>query len=120
MSILLNLYAIFKGNRVYAGNLGDDMVFRKTVEVRDKLQLFNAFGLDVQYMDDLFHMGTKTIEITVTDAGRVYTIDVSMFRQNSVIRKIGNFGRRYYCSLEYWTEQPSITKKGARKDGKRQ
>jgi len=107
MKSILNFFAQYNGKRVFAGALGEDKVFRKTVEVRDKLLKRNAFGLDKMYMDDAVVYGIRQIELTVTDSGQVFIIDIATFKEKALVEKIGKFGSRYYCPLEFWQERPA-------------
>lgn len=103
------LYVDYQGKRIVSGVLGRDGVFRKRVEVRQKLLKMDAYGIDRQNFRELTAFGCKAIQLTERDTGRVYTIDFATFKAKAVPRIIGKFGLRYYLPLRYWR----VTEKAA-------
>jgi len=96
------LYVDYQGKRVVSGILGPDKVFRKSVELRQKLLVLNSYGIDEQNFRELNAFGCKGIELTERDTGRRYFIDFDTFKAKAVPRQIGKFGLRYYLPLRYW------------------
>ncbi len=96
------LYVDYQGKRVVSGILGPDKVFRKSVELRQKLLVMDAYGIDEQNFRELNAFGCKGIELTERDTGRKYFIDFDTFKAKAVPRQIGKFGLRYYLPLKYW------------------
>jgi len=96
------LYVNYQGKRIVSGVLGCDGVFRKRVELRQKLLVMDAYGIDHQNFRELAAFGCKAIKLTERDTGRVYTVDFATFKAKAVPRTIGKFGLRYYLPLRYW------------------
>lgn len=96
------LYVDYQGKRIVSGVLGSDGVFRKRVELRQKLLVMNAYGIDEQSFRELAAFGCKAIQLTERDTGRVYIVDFAAFKAKAVPRTIGKFGLRYYLPLRYW------------------
>jgi len=97
------LFVTYQGKRVVSGLLGPDGIFRKTVKLRQKLLVLDAYGLDKQNVDELFAFGCTGIQLTEKDTGRKYRVDFDTFKSRAVPRQIGKFGLRYYLPLRYWT-----------------
>ncbi len=96
------LFVEYQGKRVVSGVLGKDGVFRKSVELRQKLFVMNAYGIDEENFRELQALGCKAIELTERDTGKKYAIDFETFKAKAVPRQIGKFGLRYYLPLRYW------------------
>lgn len=96
------LYVDYQGKRVVSGILGPDKVFRKSVELRQKLLVMDAYGIDEENLRELTAFGCKAIELRERDTGRRYLIDFDTFKAKAVPRQIGKFGLRYYLPLRYW------------------
>lgn len=97
------LYVAYEGRRVISGFLGRDGIFRKTVKLRQKLLVMDAYGIDDSNLRELQALGCRGIELTERDTGRRYYIDFPTFETKAVSRQIGKFGVRYYLPLKYWT-----------------
>ncbi|WP_049752068.1 hypothetical protein [Carboxydothermus hydrogenoformans] len=103
------LYVDYQGKRVVSGILGPDKVFRKSVELRQKLVVMDAYGIDEENFRELNAFGCKVIELRERDTGRKYLIDFDTFKAKAVPRQIGKFGLRYYLPLRYWrTLEPAV------------
>lgn len=96
------LFVDYQGKRVVSGILGPDKVFRKSVELRQKLLVMDAYGIDEQNFRELQALDCRAIELTERDTGRKYFIDFHTFTAKAVPRQIGKFGVRYYLPLRYW------------------
>jgi len=96
------LYVDYQGKRIVSGLLGRDGVFRKRVELRQKLLVMNAYGIDEQNFRELAAFGCKAIQLTERDTGRVFIVDFDAFKAKAVPRQIGKFGLRRYLPLKYW------------------
>ncbi len=96
------LYVDYQGKRVVSGILGPDKVFCKSVELRQKLLVMDAYGIDEENFRELNAFGCKAIELRERDTGRRYFIDFDTFKAKAVPRQIGKFGLRCYLPLRYW------------------
>jgi hypothetical protein len=98
------LFVEYQGRRVVSGILGKDKIFRKSVELRQKLLVMNSYGIDAENLQELNAFGCKGIELTERDTGRKYFVSFDTFKAKAVPRQIGKFGLRYYLPLRYWQE----------------
>lgn len=79
-------------------------MFRKTVELRQRLLCFDAYGLDLSYVEKLKAFGCRVIELREKDTKKTYRVDFDLFLKKAIRRAIGRFPVRLYLPLKHWDE----------------
>lgn len=99
---LLPVYVYYNGKRIVSGILDQDKVFHKSVSLRHKLLILDAYGIDEPNFQELKAFKCREIELTERETGKKYRIDFDTFQAKAILRQIGHFGPRRYLPLRYW------------------
>ncbi|MEW6183706.1 MAG: hypothetical protein AB1500_11145 [Bacillota bacterium] len=101
----VRLYVRFNGRNVVSGIMDTDRVFHKSVALRHKLYVMDAYGLDESNVRELQALGCKGILLRERDTETKFYVDFETFLEKAVSRKIGSFGFRKYLPLRYWEKR---------------
>lgn len=96
--------------------------FRKTIQgSKHLLRVPPAVAFDLSTLDDAERAGAKTVEVTDSESGHVYSAPLALLREKG-FKVARGFGSQWALTLIHWAVngQPSEAEQRAREDAERE